>query len=196
MERRCNMRTPRKTPFVLAVNLRELRKQGAVTVEQAADMMQVCDSKYVLAIEAGSRQLTLERAARAAYGYAAPVIAEVEGVGMISIQRADTPQTIVNVFSPGEEAWETLREQRESIEVLPRLQNALLRGDRVELVGIYRECVLEPLRAAQRLQTALDARDPTLRVDAHVQEAQEAAGFESTLKHRKPGGVHRVACAI
>lgn len=190
------MRTPRKTPFVLAVNLRELRKQGAVTVEQAADMMQVCDSKYVLAIEAGSRQLTLERAARAAYGYAAPVIAEVEGVGMISIQRADAPQAIVNVFSPGEEAWETLREQRESIEYLPRLQSACLRGDRAELATIYRECVLEPLRAAQRLQMALDARDPTIRVDAHIQEAQEAAGFEPALKHRKTGGMHRVACAI
>ena len=190
------MARTRKMPFTKAVNLRAIRKERDLSVDQVADILDVRDPKHVYALEAGTRALVMSKAGRLAYAVGVPVVIDIEEVGLVDVIVHTKARPAANVLTPGEEAWETLREQRESVECLPHLQSALLRGNRAELVTIYRECVLEPLRAAQRLQTALDARDPTLRVDAHVQEAQEAAGFESTLKHRKPGGVHRVACAI
>ena len=177
----------RKAPFALAVNLRELRKQRGKTVEQAADILAVADSKYALALEGRSRHITLERAARAAYGYQAAIIVDIEDVGAVSVQRADRPTAMVDIKSPGEEAWEALLEQQESIECLPGLQRALLRGDRVELARLYRECVLEPIQAARRLAAALDAQDPTLKAEAMIWETQERLGFRPSIlepRHR------------
>lgn len=134
----------------------------------------------------------LSKAARVAYAFKTIVTIDVEGVGLVDVMVHIEPgMTTLKVLSPGEEAWSVMKEHSESAQQISRLQSALFSGDRVEQVRLYRECVLEPIRAAQRLQAALDSYDPTLQAEAMIWATQDMLGFSPSIL--APRSIHRLA---
>jgi len=167
----------RKGEGCRATHLRALRRAQRLTADQTADILGLKDCKAVLAIETGRRSITMSRAGRAAYHFGL-LIVDVEEAGPVIVQpwRGRAFEVDVSV-TPGDAAWGVLRENKEALRFISEVARVMRSGTRAERIRAFRECILQPIRAAEDLGAAVDRMDPTIRVEACLEEAQEAAGL-------------------
>ncbi|MGE5572989.1 MAG: hypothetical protein ACM3ZU_08235 [Bacteroidota bacterium] len=166
----------RKTAMVRAVDLRPKRRAAGYSADAFAEILDVSDGKHVCAIETGRCAITIGNALRAAYCLQVPITVEMEGLGrgiVAALQDAAVPAPAI--LRPGEAAWIVLEEDREALESLEGVQNAVTRNDRDALIRLYEQAVCDTQHAASVLAASLDRLDRTIGIEARERHARKLA---------------------
>lgn len=169
----------RKSPMVVAVDLRDRRRRAGLTTSEFADVLGCADNKQVAAIEIGLCAVTLEKAIRAAYRLGGLVVQlEQFGYAVVAPLKDFKFNTDAHVtegpmeLRAGEAAWIALKENREAQEAICKLQDAIMAGNRTALVELYDELICDTGQATDLLARAIQDIDPTIEDEAKARHSQ------------------------
>jgi transcriptional regulator with XRE-family HTH domain len=168
------MRTvTRKSSIVKAVDLRERRQRADISTERMADLLEVSDMKHISAIELGKCSITTEKAVRAAYLLGGLTL-ELPGLGyavVVPLRERMAVTVTRSDMRPGEAAWVVLEETQEAARHIPAIQKTAAGHDRDALVHLCGQVICDTQHALETLGAAIDAVDPTIRVEADMRHA-------------------------